>query len=418
MLKVLKTTFKPILVGIMLGFIFSGALLIWKQSALKIDISEFIPHSQSITPVSPLSTKYQTRKEQPTLTKKDSVLSAQNPKQMTNIIGFLPYWKLGQVQIQFDRLNSIAFFGIPIDKYGRIAKLDADGNENPGWTKFKSKEFDNLVTNAHQNETKIILVLEIMDNNDITAVLNNPLARQNTRENILALVQQKGLDGINIDVEYQGIPDTTIINNFTLFIQEFRDFISRSQINIPLSLDVHADSVVKTRLFELGKIHPYLDQIIIMGYDFFRPNSANSGPIAPLNGKEKFEYDITTTINDFIKVVPAQKLILGIPFYGYEWETETAQPFSKTIPNSGALATYGRIQKLISDQRLTPKLDELSQSPYLIFEKDGVIHQIFYEDVYSLTKKIDLVKNSKLSGIAIWAVGYEGDYPGIWQAIK
>ena len=416
--KVLKTTFKTVLVGIMLGFIFSGALLIWKQSALKINISKFIPDSQSITPVSPLSTKHQTIQGQPPLTEKDSVLSALNQKQMESVIGFLPHWKLGQIKIPFDRLSSVAFFGIPINKYGKIAKLDADGNENPGWTKFKSKEFDNLVANAHQNKTKIILVLEIMNNNDIIAVLNNPLARQNTRESILALVKQKNLDGVNIDVEYQGIPDTTIINNFSLFIQEFRNFISHSQINISLSLDVHADSVVKTRLFELAKIHPYLDQIIIMGYDFFRPNSTNSGPIAPLNGKEKFEYDITTTINDFVKIVPAQKLILGIPFYGYEWETETAQPFSKTIPNSGALATYGRIQKLISEEHLTPKQDELSQSPYLIFKKDGIIHQIFYEDVSSLTKKIGLVKNSGLSGIAIWAVGYEGDYPEIWEAIK
>lgn len=440
--RILSVLVKPVIAGVFLGIIFSTFILADDNSPLNLSWFSKLLDYRKTQPLSPLApnevpslpaprslnevgskdevglTSTEVVFLKPTKSPKDFVLPAQGGKQLTEITGFLPYWKLGQVKIPFERLTSIAFFGIPIDKHGRIAKLDKDGNENPGWTKYKSTEFDNLVTTAHQNGAKLFLVLEIMNNDDITAVINNPLARKNTRENILDLVRQKNLDGINIDIEYQGIPEASTIKNFTVFVSEFRDFLTRSGTNIPLTLDVHADSVVKTRLFELDKLAPYLDRIIIMGYDFFRPNSGNSGPVAPLLGKERFEYDVTTAVTDFLKFVPPEKLILGIPFYGYEWQTETAEAYSKTVPNTGALATYGRIKKIINDRNLTPEWDEFSQEPYLIFEEKGTIHQIFYEDSTSLAKKIDLVKKASLVGIAIWALGYEGEFPDLWQAIK
>lgn len=412
MKKIIKGIVFPIIIGIIIGVVFTTFLL-WNNGTIefptpngnKVDnneiLSPIIPSPNPIRVVTPVK-----------------VLGENDTKKLENVFGFLPYWKMSDSIIPYDKVNTIIYFGISIDKYGRIAKLDSDGNENPGWTKFKSKEFDNIIKTARQNNVKVILALEIMVNDDINAVINNPLARQNTRENIMDLVKQKELDGINIDIEYTGIPEERTIKNFTIFITEFRDYLVKSKINVSLTLDVHADSVIRTRLFELEKIYPYLDQIIIMGYDFFRPTSTNSGPVAPLSGKEKFEYDITTAIEDFTKIIPVNKLILGIPFYGYEWNTETIEPFSKTMPKTGALATYGRTQELIKEKHITPKWDELSSSPYLLFEDKGTLHQVFYENGKSLTKKIDIVKNKNLYGIAIWALGYDGKYPDIWEAIK
>jgi spore germination protein YaaH len=392
-------------------------LLTVNTGSLNLTLSKYFFQNKKPEPLSPLSFPgvNVTRDK---ISQKSSVLSSEDQRPLTEVIGFLPYWKLTEARIPFEKVKTIAFFGVTVDKNGRIAKMDQDGNEDPGWGKFKSKEFDNLLTNTHQSGVKVHLVLRLMNNNDIIAVINNPLARQNTRENIVSLVREKNLDGINIDIEYQGVPDPSTIKNFTVFIKEFQEFLSRSQSKTSLTLDVQADSVVKTRLFELEKLHPYLNFIIIMGYDFFRSASTNSGPVAPLTGKEIFGYDVTKAVTDFVKTVPPEKLILGIPFYGYEWETETAKPGSKTIPNTGALATYGRVQKIIIDKHLVPKLDEVSQEPYLIFEEQGALHQIFFEDENSLTKKISLVKKSGIAGIAIWALGYEGDSPQIWQIIK
>jgi spore germination protein YaaH len=94
---------------------------------------------------------------------------------------------------------------------------------------------------------------------------------------------------------------------------------------------------------------------------------------------------------------------------------------ARTLPDTGQTATYKKIQSLFSDNTissLSAVLSATTLSPYLSYFKDGKIYQIHYEDSGSLKLKIDLVHQSKLGGLAIWALGYELPFPDLWQTIS
>jgi spore germination protein YaaH len=192
---------------------------------------------------------------------------------------------------------------------------------------------------------------------------------------------------------------------------------------------VFADSAAKYRLWDLEALSRVTDRFIVMAYDYYRKNSSQAGPVAPLTGKCKddetsrscLEYDIVTHLAKMIKLVPSEKIILGIPFYGYEWQTAGRDFLANTYSRTGSLASYSRIQTLYADpdvSSLSALWSESTLSPYLVFDTNDEIHQIHYENSESLKQKIKLVKSANLGGIAIWALGYETPYHELWEPIK
>ena len=108
----------------------------------------------------------------------------------------------------------------------------------------------------------------------------------------------------------------------------------------------------------------------------------------------------------------------------------------------GTNASYQRVQDLLKDEAFVKKAtvgwDENSMTPYLSFNEDetaykrvkvgkkyksvaytiSVVHQIYYDDLRSLTAKFDLVKNSQMGGVGFWALGYEGEYEEVWSTLN
>jgi spore germination protein YaaH len=155
-----------------------------------------------------------------------------------------------------------------------------------------------------------------------------------------------------------------------------------------------------------------------------------AGPVAPLSCKCDFatsydsvclDQDIVSHLSAMIKNVPSEKIVLGVPFYGYEWQTASKNFLANTYPGTGALATYARIQTLFSDPKissLSAMWSEKTFSPYLTFEQEGKIYQIYFENNRSLEEKVKLIKSANLGGIAIWALGYETPHKDLWGPIK
>ena len=65
-----------------------------------------------------------------------------------------------------------------------------------------------------------------------------------------------------------------------------------------------------------------------------------------------------------------------------------------------------------------PRLWRNRHLPYITYKEDGKQKIIFYENTQSLAYKMDLVRQADLGGIAIWALGYEGDAPELWEVIE
>jgi spore germination protein YaaH len=149
-----------------------------------------------------------------------------------------------------------------------------------------------------------------------------------------------------------------------------------------------------------------------MAYDYHATDSFVTGPVAPLTGAGTIsEYDVTAATEKALELVPAQKLILGIPLYGYEWESVGQAPRSAIIPNTGVAASNRRAEELLTScSYCITKLDSAAEESYISYldKNTGDYHTIFYPNENSTVKKINFTKNFHLGGVALWALGYEG----------
>ncbi len=263
-----------------------------------------------------------------------------------------------------------------------------------------------------------------MDQSTIETIITRPIAQNRLASHLKSLIAEKNLDGLNLDFEYAGNPTLTQQHQFTDFVTTLTNQLKLQFPQIEISLDVFADSALKPRIWDVNKLAQVIDYFVVMAYDFHRPSSPVAGPIAPLRGGgESWELDVTQSLTSFLTIVPPSKLVLGVPYYGYGWHTTSATPLATTYPDSGELATFNRIQNLIrhpdnSITNLSINWNAVAFSPYLTYQQSGRWYQIWFEDERSLKLKYDLVKQTGLAGVALWALGYDGDHPQLWHLLK
>jgi spore germination protein YaaH len=206
------------------------------------------------------------------------------------------------------------------------------------------------------------------------------------------------------------------------FIAQLRSHLDSRYENIELSIDMYAGASSNQSIWDIEAIAPHVDYIIVMAYDFHRRSSPQAGPVAPLfGGKELWDSDINQHLQEFLKMVPAEKILLGIPFYGYEWQTTNRDAQSHTFPDTGSTAQIGRVKELLArkdELKVEEGWNEQALSPYLSYVENGDTYVIYYENSRSISYKLDYVNQLDLGGVAIWALGYEGNSRELWDVIN
>ena len=180
-----------------------------------------------------------------------------------------------------------------------------------------------------------------------------------------------------------------------------------------VTIEISTADTIKYNLINIPAIEPFADTIVLMAYDYHSPTSIVTGPVAPLNGAGiDSEYDVTTAAERTLQSVPPNKLILGMPLYGYEWETLNTAVRSAIIPGSGVLASNSRAESLLSEcASCSAFFDNESQEAFAVYEDttSGTYHQLSFPNQQSLNAKLALSNKETLSGVALWALGYESD---------
>jgi len=335
------------------------------------------------------------------------------------VIGFLPSWSIAQnAKVDTEYLDQIIYFGIGIDEHGNLMRIDEKNQPLVEWSYLNSDYFKNLQNESKRTETKILIAIKNFDNTSIDTLIGNEIYTNNAVSQLAKLVDDYDLDGINIDFEYFSDIDTQTLQNYNRFLSTLAAKLKEVKSAAVLSVDVNATVVYKDNAYDMVKIGEVVDQVIIMGYDYHQPSSLYAGAVAPIDANDD-NPSIRRTIDSLTGRVDPEKLILGIPLYGYEWQTFSEEKNSRTIADTGAIATYKRVRELITGRDdVVLYFDDLSQSPWLTYNQNGLIKQIYYEDEKSLLEKIKFVELNNLEGIALWALGYEGDYTEPWAIIK
>lgn len=336
------------------------------------------------------------------------------------VYGYLPYWNISTFTLQ-PELTHIGYFSLGIGADGSLLQQQSDGAE-PGFSRFKSERFLDIAHAAEEQNTSVELVLTQFDADGITAFLTSEKAQEKLLSSLDAVLISQPVSGISIDIELNGSPSPALREGMTKFMQRLRKHTDERYEHLQLSVALYASASEDTGIWDIEQLAEVCDYLIVMAYDFHRRGSAQAGPVAPLfGGKKLWDTDINHHLQQFAKKVPSRKLLLGIPFYGYEWQTTSRDAQSHTFPDTGSTASIARVQELLkrkAELKVQEHWNSDALSPYLSYVEEGETFVIYYEDSRSISYKLDYVNQLELGGIAIWALGYEGSSRELWDVIK
>ncbi|HHY19970.1 MAG TPA: hypothetical protein GX522_08735, partial [Firmicutes bacterium] len=230
-------------------------------------------------------------------------------------------------------------------------------------------------------------------------LLKTKEAREKTAEILVAKVIKEDYHGLNVDFEG---PFGEYREEYSEFIALLADMLHKEGKEI--SVDVISQTKEPTPShswgypFEYEKLGAVVDYLILMGYDYSSVFSP-PGPVAPNQWlKEVKEYTL--------QKVPADKVILGLPFYGRHWNTAPDGTHSQ-----GRGVTYKQAMSMADEWQTEPKVHESGCLHIDVKQPDGSRDQIFFEDKTTLLEKIKIAQG--LAGIAFWRLGQEDD--GLWD---
>lgn len=225
----------------------------------------------------------------------------------------------------------------------------------------------------------------------ITAVVNDQAAKENLLNNLLRTVQRKNFQGVDIDFEYIRPEDRV---PFADFVADVRNFLSPYGYHVSVALAPKTSDTQEGLLYE-GKDYRLLgeaaDSVLLMTYEWgytYGPPMA----VAPVNKvRQVVEYAVT-------RITPS-KIDLGIPNYGYDWTLPFVQGTSRatTVSNQEAV-------RIAIEADVPIRFDEIAQSPFFQYEKDGQLHEVWFEDVRSYQAKFDLLPEYGLRGMGYWQI--------------
>lgn len=329
------------------------------------------------------------------------------------VIGFLPFWLLDKAQSDYSKyITTLNYFSLIIDKDGTIQRYTNAIEGEPGWFALKTGKADSFLQAARDKKMVLSLSVFASDEDTISELLNDPVkSGQNLVNDVVPVMQQYGFSDLNLDVESVKEATPEARAKYAQFVSEVKKGLVRQSAGT-LTVDLSPIAFVKdTNLVDPKAIAGVVDYVVLMAYDFHNPGSFVTGPVAPLAGAGSVsEFDTETAVQEAISIMPPLKVILGMPLYGYSWETINNTPRSATIPASSVITSTQKVEDFLKTcTNCQTGFDNIDQEAYAIYKDNdtGTYHQLFYPTSASTGMKVGYAANNRLGGVALWALGYE-----------
>lgn len=233
--------------------------------------------------------------------------------------------------------------------------------------------------------------------NDFTPLIADPVQRSAVIARIVRLVEERGYSGMHIDFEAVNASDAP---HLTAFMRELAAQL-RPRGKLVTQAVVARTSDTPTTwggAYDYPALAEVNDYIVVMAYDFHYAGGS-PGPVAPYTWVQRVVSYLTTR-------VPREKLILGIPLYGYDWNV-TAGPPARSV-------RYDQVRELLRRPGATSGYDETEKEAWIRYTDDqGQQHEVWHADARSVAARVDLALDRGLAGVALWRLGHED--PAVWD---
>lgn len=247
----------------------------------------------------------------------------------------------------------------------------------------------------------------------VNEVLPYTSARRNLEAALINEALSTGLDGINIDFE------KISSENGEAYVQFIRELSIECRKNkIILSVDMYVP-VASNMYYDRTSVGEAADYVIVMGYDEHWAGCKEAGSVASIGF-------VTNGITSTLMEVEASRVINAIPFYTRVWKEipeemaeEDAEIIEDSVFGNYALESYavgmGTAKKNLTEHNANITwLEDLGQY-YGEYVEDGITYRIWLEDQKSIAKKLEVMSEYNLGGVACWKLGLEIN--DIWDII-
>ncbi len=360
------------------------------------------------------------------------------------VSGWIPFWSGSKGAV--DAQKHISAFSV-IQPFGYAVKQDGSLKDLVGLTK---DGWPSLLKSARAKDVLVTPTVMSSDGKLIHQLLSDEKRRTEHIASIIAMVQEGRFDGVDIDYEGK-LSDTK--DYFSLFLKELKAALGDRRLSCTVEARTPPDSLYKTIPPDLKyandytAIGTYCDRVEIMGYDQRRAdiklNALRVGmpyiPTADVGWVRK-------VVVFALKSIPKEKLVLGVPTYGHEYEVTVAPDWyqgytrvgsinpdtavalakSKKIKpsqdNAGEMsfsyttATIAKKLKLYAVPKGTTTGNLVAAQALAYANNTGksiVVNVVSWSDVRAIESKIALAKEFGLRGVAIFKIDGQED-KGLW----
>lgn len=222
------------------------------------------------------------------------------------------------------------------------------------------------------------------------ALLQNPAQQQAVLQQVEAILRERGYGAVDVDFEYIR-PDLAAA--YAAFVRQMRDTLNPMGYAVLVALAPKVSATQKGLLYEA---HDYAalgesaNGVLLMTYEW----GYTAGPpmaIAPLP-------QVQQVLKYALSAIPAEKLLLGVPIYGYDWPL----PFEQGVTRAESLSPQEALA-LARTYGAVIQFDETAQAPFFRYTApNGVQHEVWFEDARSSYAKFALAAQNGLQGVGLW----------------
>lgn len=310
------------------------------------------------------------------------------------VIGAVPYWDEEEARQTIDsqsaKLDVASPWSYSVAEDGTVELqpgLDSAGEAaQAAWLHERGLKVIPTIANTTEG---------LWDPATVSTVINDPDLRSRHVRSIVDLTGENGYDGIQID--YEDLPSSDR-DAFSAFITDLGAAMHSAGKLLYVTVHVKEDDAgydARNRAQDYAAIGQAADMVCLMAYDWHW-STGPAGPIAPYDWVERvLRYSVTQ--------IPAEKIILGVGLFGYDWVGTKADNL-----------TWRQVLALASQYQVDELWDVGGQSPHFSYvDEAGQQHEVWYENGRSAAAKFDLARRYELGGIELWRMG--GEDPSIWE---
>ncbi len=321
-----------------------------------------------------------------------------SPARHTTVVASMPYWNFqhgtATVLAHRDAVTEVSPW-----MYGLAADGQIDTQYPAGQAAAVARDIERL------RAAGLRVVPSIANITDgkwayqpVHRILHSPALMARQVAAIVALVQRHDYAGVDIDYENLRAADRLAFSTFVRHLAGALHAHGKVLSVAVFAKTSNAGTDPRNLAQDYAAIGRVADQVRLMGYDYHWATSP-PGPIAPIGWlKAVLRYAKTQ--------IPASKIILGIPLYGYDWSG-----------GHGTAITWLQALRLSRQYHVPPRYDVTAQAPWLRYtDRAGNQHTVWFENEASSRAKFDLAQGAGVAGVYLWMYGYED--AGTWPALS